>query len=100
MADQKITDASYLVPKKRGNGLVRHEVWIDHSGRVTHYNLAYINHSVFQKDNGRAVGYDNAHDGHHRHYLGNVETIIFTTFDDIEECFQHDWMALTLGEKA
>lgn len=66
---------------------MRREVWVDHLGRVTRYNLAYINQNVFQKDNGRAVGYDNAHGKHHRHYMGTTETIIFTTFDDIEERF-------------
>jgi hypothetical protein len=94
MADRKIIDTSYPITKKRGNGLVRREVWVDHLGRVTRYNLAYINHSVFQKDNGRAVGYDNAHGQHHRHYMGTTEIIIFTSFDDIEERFQRDWTAL------
>jgi hypothetical protein len=75
MADQKIIDASFHVPKKRRNGLVRHEVWADQQGRITHYNLAYINHRVFQKDNGRAVGYDNAFDmtGWHWHHRDDHE---------------------------
>jgi len=99
MAVQKIIDASYQVSKKRGNGLVRYEVWIDQDGRVAHYNLAYINRSIFQKDNGRAVGYDNAHGEHHRHYVDSVETIVFTDFDAIEERFRHDWMALASRER-
>jgi nitrous oxidase accessory protein NosD len=98
MADQKIIDVSYQVPKKRGNGLVRHEVWADQRGQVTHYNLAYIHHGVFQRDNGRAVGYDNAHGEHHRHYLGTVETIIYTNFHDVQERFLRDWTALASKE--
>jgi hypothetical protein len=40
------------------------------------------------------VGYDNAHDGHHRHYLGAVGPIEFVSFEDIEERFEKDWMTL------
>lgn len=99
MADKKMIDASYQIPKKRGNGLVRYEVWVDQNGRVAHYNLAYINRSVFQKDNGRAVGYDNTHGDHHRHYLGTVEMVVFADFEGIEERFRNDWMALASREK-
>jgi hypothetical protein len=99
MADRKVIDDSRQITQKRGNGLVRREVWTDQHGRITHYNLAYINRSVFQKDNGRAVGYDNAHGEHHRHYVGTVETIIYTDFDDVEERFQRDWTALAEKER-
>ncbi len=30
------------------------------------------------------VGYDNAHDDHHRHYFGTVEPIRFVSFEDTE----------------
>lgn len=30
---------------------------------MTRYNLAYINHSIYQMDNGRVLGFDNAHVG-------------------------------------
>jgi len=56
------------------------------------YNLAYINRNVYQGDNGRVVGYDNAHGFHHRHFMGVVEPIDFTTFEDLEERFQADWL--------
>lgn len=40
------------------------EVWGD-VGKdktvVTRYNLAYINQAMFQGDNGRVLGFDNAH---------------------------------------
>jgi hypothetical protein len=39
------------------------------------------------------VGYDNAHGYHHRHFMGVVEPIDFTTFEDIEDRFQVDWVA-------
>ena len=40
------------------------------------------------------MGYDNAHDGYHRHYLGAVGPIEFVSFEDIEERFEKDWMTL------
>jgi len=40
------------------------------------------------------VGYDNAHDGHHRHYFGVVEPVTFVSFEDIEERFEQDWIIL------
>lgn len=66
----------------------------DGKGQVTRYNLAYINHNLYQRDNGRVLGYDNAHGIHHRHRMGIVEPVIFTSFEDIETRFQQDWQAL------
>ena len=95
MADLKIIDESHKISDKRGNGTLRREVWVDEAtGRVVRYNLAYINHRLFTGDNGRVVGYDNAHDGHHRHCFGVVEPVAFASFEDIEERFEQDWIAL------
>lgn len=95
MADIKRIDETHRISDKRGNGKLRREVWIDEvTGRVTRYNLAYINHNIYANDNGRVVGYENAHDGHHRHYLGVVEPIVFTSFEEVEERFEQDWLAL------
>ena len=41
---RKVVDSTFVIPRKRGNGMVRREVWVDAQGRVTRYNLAYINH--------------------------------------------------------
>ena len=92
--DKKVVDDVHRISDRRGNGQLRREVWIDAKGRVTRYNLAYINHRLHQGDNGRVVGYDNAHDGHHRHYFGRVEAIQFVSFEDIEARFERDWTAL------
>lgn len=94
MADRKIIDDSHNITLKRGNGQLRREVWVDEQGGVTRYNLAYINHALHSGDNGRVVGYDNQHGYHHRHYLGVVTPVIFTSFEDIEDQFQADWTAL------
>jgi len=40
------------------------------------------------------VSYDNAHDSHHHHYFGVVEPIEFVSFEDTEERFERDWIAL------
>jgi hypothetical protein len=91
---QKIYDDTNVLSKKKGNGLLRREVWVDDAGRVVRYNLAYINQNEFRVDNGRMLGYDNAHGHHHRHYLGKVDPIEFTSFEDIEDRFEKDFMEI------
>ena len=93
MAETKVSDDSWSLSTKNGNGVLRREVWVDEQGKVIRYNLAYINHKIFQSDNGRVVGYDNAHGFHHRHLMGVVEPVKFKSFEDIEERFQADWIA-------
>ena len=95
MAVRKLIDDSHKISDKRGNGTLRREIWVDEkTGKVTKYNLTYINRLIYAGDNGRVVGYDNAHDGHHRHLLGDVKPIEFTSFEDIENRFERDWLAL------
>ena len=94
MADRKLDDDTHRIADKRGNGLLRREVWVDAQGRVTRYNLASINQGLFGGDHGRVVSYDNAHDGHHRHFFGRMEPVVFVSFDDIEARFEQDWTAL------
>lgn len=95
MAAAKIIDESHKISDKRGNGKLRREIWVDSvTGKVTRYSLAYINPNLYAGDIGRVVGYDNAHDGHHRHYLGMVEPVDFVSFEDIEERFEQDWIIL------
>lgn len=95
MAEAKIVDETHKISDKRGNGKLRREIWVSKvTGQVIRYNLAYINHNLYALDNGRVIGYDNAHDGHHRHYFGNVEPVNFVSFEDIENRFEQDWIAL------
>jgi hypothetical protein len=94
MADKKKVDSRYELPRRKGGGELRREVWVDENDNVTRYNLAYINREIYQGDNGRVVGYDNAHGYHHRHYFGTVEAVEFVSFEDIEEQFARDWSAL------
>lgn len=94
MRDQKILNKRSKIPHARGNGEVHYEIWADAFGNVTRYNLAYINHKIYAKDNGRVVGYDNAHGAHHRHLMGTTEQVDASEFSDIEERFFRDWNAL------
>lgn len=94
MADKKQVDDKNYIPKKRGNGILRREIWVDSKDVVTRYNLAYVNPALHAGDNGRVVGYDNAHGYHHRHYLGEITAVAFVSFEDVEEKFQADWLAL------
>lgn len=94
MPDKKLIDEQHVISTKKGNGLLRREVWVDNKGKITRYNLAYINHQLFNSDNGRVLGFDNAHGYHHRHYYGIIEAVVFTSFEDIEILFEQEWLAL------
>lgn len=82
---------------KSGGGVLSYEVWGYVEGgetMVTRYNLAYINHLMHAGDNGRVLGFDNAHGFHHRHYFGKVEAINFVSYEAILERFQHEWLEI------
>ena len=55
-----------------------------HNGKVTRYSLAYINYRLFHDDNGRVLGYDNAHGNHHKHYMGKIEPVTLNNFQEFE----------------
>ena len=99
MADKKIVDETHHISSKRGNGQLRREIWVDSSGQVVRYNLAYVNHALHRGDNGRVVGYDNQHGFHHRHFFGKVTAVDFVNFETIEDMFEADWSALRRLEK-
>jgi len=79
--------------------MLRREIWIDQRGQVSRYNLAYINYRIFVGDNGRVLGYDSAHGHHHRHYLGKVTAVDFSSFEKIEARFQKEWRRLARGAR-
>ena len=91
---------------KSGGGLLSYEVWgYQDKGKtvVTRYNLAYINHAICHVDNGRVLCFDNAHDYHHRHYMGDVQTVEFISYEATLERFQQEWLAIvkaTGGKKS
>ncbi len=80
---------------KSGGGILSYEVWGHlEKGKdiVTRYNLAYINHAIYRGDNGRVLGFDNAHGFHHRHYMGEVVAVDFVSYDAILQRFQNEWL--------
>jgi hypothetical protein len=60
-----------------GIGILREEVWVDGKGEVVRYNLAFLLPHLFQVDNGRVLGFDNAHGPHERHSRGKVRPVQF-----------------------
>lgn len=84
--------------KKSGGGILSYEVWGYQQGKeskVTRYNLAYINHEITKKDHGRVLGFDNAHDYHHRHYMGMIESVEFESYEKTLERFQQEWLVIS-----
>lgn len=83
---------------KRGGGMLRFEVWgYELSGggqEVTRYSMAYIHPAICHRDNGRVLGYDNAHDGHHRHCMGKVEPVEFVSYEDTVNQFTQEWQEI------
>lgn len=94
----KTVDEQYTLSSKKGGGVLRREVWTHNkSGKVVAYNLTYINHAIYQGDNGRVLGYDNSHDYHHRHFCGEVTAVSFTSFEDTAEKFEAEWLDIRNG---
>jgi hypothetical protein len=83
----KVVDDTAPVRCKIGKGIIREEVWQETSGRLAKYNLAFINFSLYPKDNGRVLGYDNNHGQHHRHHMGQQSEFGFVSYQDLIDRF-------------
>lgn len=87
----KIVSERFPVPQRKGGGLIKIEAWEDENGAIVKYSIAYINHLLCSKDNGRVIGYDNAHNFHHKHYLGEISPVDdFTNYQDLLERFEEE----------
>lgn len=87
----KAVSEVFPVKAKRGGGLIKIEAWENSDGMVVKYSLAYINRAIFPGDNGRVFGYDNAHDYHHRHYMGEIYPIgDFIDYQDLLGRFEKE----------
>ena len=84
--EKRVDETSYLTGVRR-DAVLKEEVWFE-GDRIVKYSLAYINPKVFSLDNGRVLGYDNAHDHHHRHFMGKVERIDFESYEALADRFQ------------
>ncbi len=93
----------YALKPKSGGGILRYEVWgyvKDGATVITRYNIAYINHEITNKDNGRVLGYDNAHNYHHKHFMGSVQTFKFVSYEKTLDLFQMEWSQIVEALKA
>jgi hypothetical protein len=83
----KVTDEMAAIRCAVGDGIIREEVWEDVGGAVVRYNLAFINFELFAGDNGRVLGYDNAHGRPHRHFAGTIEPVESAPYTKVLERF-------------
>ncbi|SFV88958.1 hypothetical protein MNB_SUP05-SYMBIONT-7-15 [hydrothermal vent metagenome] len=79
----KVISEQHLVNQKNGGGIIKIEAWENHSRKIVKYSMAYINNTIYSGDNGRVLGYDNAHNFHHKHYFGQI--IEIKNFDGFEK---------------
>jgi len=71
---------------KRKGAVLKEQVWFE-DGQLVAYSLAYINLKRCRVDHGRVLGFDNSHGYHHRHFMGEVEAVSFTTYAALAERF-------------
>lgn len=43
------------------------------------------------------LGYDNSHGFSHKHYFGQITREKFTSYEELYDGFQEEWMALALA---
>lgn len=88
---QKVVNELFYVADKNGGGLVKFEAWEDSSGKIVKYSLAYINPLIFSGDNGRVLRYDNTHQYHHRHFMGEISLVDdFASYYDLVIRFEEE----------
>jgi hypothetical protein len=77
-----------------GVGILREEAWVDAEGKVVQYNLAFLLPHLSGIDNGRVLGYDNAHGVHERHFMGQVKLVEFEDYSLLAKRFYREAEAL------
>jgi hypothetical protein len=78
---RKITDYETAFGCAGGIGILREEVWVNSKDEVVRYNLAFVVPHISGIDNGRVLGFDNAHGTHERHYMGDVQPVEFINYE-------------------
>jgi hypothetical protein len=88
---KKVVTERYPISIKRGGGIIKIEAWEDAKGNIVKYSMAYINPLIFSGDHGRVIGYDNTHDFHHKHYLGEVSEVTdFSSYQALVDRFEKE----------
>jgi hypothetical protein len=75
-------------------GFIREEVYVDAAAAVVKYNLVFIHPGLCQQDNGRVLGYDNAHGHHERHWMGSMQPVDFVSYEQTLRRFLDEVEAL------
>ncbi len=83
----KVTDYETKFGCAGGIGILREEVWADESGKASRYNLAFLLPHRFRADNGRVLGFDNAHGVPERHDHGVVTTELYEGYEALAKRF-------------
>jgi hypothetical protein len=84
---RKVTDYEPEFACAGGSGILREEVWMNERVEGVRYNLAFLLPHLFSRDNGRVLGFDNAHGRHERHFLGKVEIVEYAGFPTTSRLF-------------
>ncbi len=85
--EKSVRDEFYPKGRKRGVA-VRIQADYSRKGRLLRYSMVLIDTHNTAADNGRVLGYDNAHGYHHRHFLGKVEPVEFESYESTEKRFE------------
>jgi len=80
-----------------GTGILREEVWVNEEEEVVLYNLAFLLPHLSSVDNGRILGFDNAHGIHERHFMGEVNPVDFKSYSATANRFYREVEALRKG---
>lgn len=73
-----------------GIGILREEVWVNRRGEVARYNLAFLMPHLSRVDNGRVLGFDNAHGVHERHLNGTVSEVAYRGYSAVAKRFYRE----------
>jgi hypothetical protein len=89
--------ADVKIPRRLGGGVLKERVVRElPSKRVVQYALAYINPLIFSGDNGRVLGYDNAHGFSHRHFMGTQTSEPFPGYEALYDRFESEWQQIAM----
>ena len=101
--EERLISEQRVLPKARGGGSLKYEVYGYKNAQgvdvVSWYSIACINAAIHTGDNGRVLGFDNAHDYHHRHLMGVIEPVNFSSFEATYDRFVEEWTSLVRAHK-
>jgi hypothetical protein len=70
---------------------------VNEHDEIVRYNLAFLLPHVFSFDNGRVLGFDNAHEIHERHFMGRVKPVDFHDYLTTAKRFYREVQDLRAG---